>query len=225
MPVARRTWPQIKAEVIRRLKGIDASGFDTRVEQWIYQALLDLSTTLHHFELDTATTVTLSTASNAVPLPAGTFIVVGAPQLLEPGTGAIDGPLLYQDFRFLESSYTGLAGRPSKWSRFSSSFYTDLLPRVPYTVNLFTYVYPPAPDFSVALSAVSPLGPETDEYVMARALALAWPEIDRPDLGAEQDKKLATWVQNQVRPPLAQVFLTEMKEQLTSGGTFGGAQG
>jgi hypothetical protein len=225
MPVQRRTWPQIKAEVIRRTKGLDAAGFDARVEQWIYQALLDLSTTLHHFELDTAATLTLSTASNAVALPAGTFIVVGAPQLLEPGTSTVDGPLLYQDFRFLESLYTGAAGRPARWSRFGGSFYVDVLPQSPYTVNLFTYALPAAPDFSVSSVAVSPLGAETDEYVMSRALALAWSEIDREDLAAAQQKKVDAWAAAQVRPPLAQMYLTEQKEQLTAGGAFGGAQG
>jgi hypothetical protein len=226
MAVQRRTWPQIKAEVIRRLKGVDAVGFDTRVEQWIYQALLDLGTTLHHFELDTGPTVlTLSTAGNSVALPANTFIVVGAPQLLEPGTGAIDKPLLYQDFRSLESYYTGLPGQPSRWSRFGSTFYVDALPQSPYTVNLFTYALPAAPDFSPSATGTSPLGAETDEYVMTLALALAWGEIDREDLAEFQGKKYDKWVQSQVRPPLNQVYLTELKEQLSAGGTYGGAQG
>jgi hypothetical protein len=225
MTVQRRTWAAIKAETIRRLRGIDAPGFDTRVEQWLYQALLDLSTTLHHFELDSAATLTLSTAANSVALPVGTFIVISAPQLLEPGTGAVDINLVFQDFRTLEASYTTAAGQPRRWSRFGGALYVDLLPQVAYQVNLFYYAYPPAPDFTPGSAAVSPLGIDTDEYVMQRALALAWPQIDRPDLGKVAEEAATTWAQSQVRPLLRDKYLTEMKEQLTAGSSLGGAQG
>jgi hypothetical protein len=217
--IARRGWSSVKAEVIRRLKGISSTGFDTRVEYWIQHAYLQLTTLYHHHELDRSTTLTLSTATNSVALPADCYIACSA-TLRNVGNTAIVESLVFANPLVLRRDYKLTpAGQPKRWTRWGSTIQFDRLPDLAYRCEFDYYATPTAPDFSTA--SLPETAWDCDEALIQWALALAKPEISVPSVEREL---FSSWLAEQPRPSTLD-SLVDVKERSNTARPRGGAQG
>lgn len=216
--ITRRGWSAIKTEVIRRLKGLNQSGFDTRVEYWIQHAYLQLTSLYRHHELCKTTTLTLSTASNSVALPADCFIACSA-TLRNVANTAIVETLVQANALVLKRDYKLTAGQPKRWTRWAGNFLVDRLPDLAYRVELDYYATPAAPDFST--TSLPETSWDCDEALIQWALALAKPEISVPSVEREL---FSAWIAEQVRPSTLD-NLTDLKERSNTSRPAGGAQG
>jgi hypothetical protein len=226
-PIARRTWAQIQVEVTRRLKGLDSPDFAARIQYFIWQAYLTLCTTLHHFEFDQIYQPTVSTVTNLVALPGtANYIVINA-EIYAPGTGVYLGTLLFRDPRTLFSLYDGKTGLPTHYTRFGNNLYLSRLPDALYTLNVYTYDLPAAPDFSATTgpSAFPATNVDCDLPLIDLTLAFANNAISRPDLAVSAREAFSTWLQAQPRPFLAPTPIGDRKEEPRTGESLGGAQG
>lgn len=196
--ITRRTWANLLTEATRRLKGIDYVGFDARVQQWLADASLFLSTTYHHFELDMRATGTLSTASNEITLPADCFIASIVERKAVGGTPS--GSLRLKDYHSYLSTYAAASGKPTTFTRFGSKLLLDVIPDAAYPYELFYYRLPTAPDFSG--SATSELGWDTDAALLDVTLALATSNLSMLDSIDIHRQLFSDWLAAQVRPPL-----------------------
>lgn len=220
--MTRRLWSAIQTETIRRLAGINYTGFDTRVQYWLWSSYLTLCTTYHHFELDKEdTSLTLSSGAYTLALPADCFEVIAL--TLRDSTGAQAGEVQQYEFGATRGAYTAESGLPTRRARFAGTLYFDKKADANYSVDLYYYRLPTAPDFASG-SATPETGVDCDEYIIAGACALANPAIGRPDLGTIDRQVLTDWLASQVRPPLIAEGL-EDRERAGAGRTLGGKQG
>lgn len=224
---ARRTWAQLQAETVKRLGNVDSVGtdgvtFPARVAYWLWASLLDLALTYHHFELDATATLTLSTASNLVALPADCYILIAA-RLKDPTGATFLRQLTLKQYQALANDYVGAPAQPSFYSRFGSNLYVETLPTLPFKVEVFYYRLPTAPDFSGSLTP--DLGVDLDEHLMEGACRKAYPNLGRPDLGDVGRQLLSEFLAIQARPSLLDEPLPGLPERQQSGRTFGGPQG
>jgi hypothetical protein len=216
--IARRGWSSIKSEVIRRLKGLNQTGFDTRVEYWIQHAYLQMCTTLHHHELDKNTLLTCSTVSNEITLPTNTYIACSA-TLRNAGNTAIVETLTYANPLVVKRDYKMTAGQPKRWSRWAGVMILDRLPDVAYRVDFDYYATPAAPDFST--TSLPETAWDCDEALIQWALALAKPEISVPSVEREL---FSAWLAEQPRPSILD-NLVDLNVRSNVGRPRGGAQG
>lgn len=216
--ITRRGWSAVKAEAIRRLKGISVTGFDTRVEYWIQHAYLQMATTLHHHELDKSTQLTASTSSPEITLPTDCFIACSA-TLRNAAGSAIIATLTFANPILLKRDYKLTSGQPTRWSRWGSKLILDRLPDLAYKVDFDYYALPAAPDF--ATTSLPEFAWDCDEALIQWALALAKPEISVPSVEREL---LSAWLAEQARPSVLD-GLIDLKERPNTGRPRGGAQG
>jgi hypothetical protein len=216
--IVRRGWSTTKAEVIRRLKGITSTGFDTRVEHWIQAAHLQLCSLYHHHELDKTTQLTASTSTPEITLPTDCYIACSATLRNAAGT-VIVTPLVYANPTVVKRDYKVTAGQPTRWSRWGSKLIFDRLPDVAYKVDFDYYATPAAPDF--AAGAQPEYSWDCDEALIQWACALAKPEISAPSVEREL---LSAWLAEQPRPSTLD-SLVDLKERPNTARPRGGAQG
>lgn len=209
-------------EAQRRLGGINYTGFDARIQHWLTGSYLDLCTTYHHFELDKldTTTLTLSTSTNTLNLPADCFEVIGMSLRNVAGTAYVGEVGIYSAAALLPA-YIAEAGLPTRRVRYLNTLYFDKKPDLAYKVDLYYYRRPTDPDF--AGSVYPDTSWDMDEHIIQGALSLANPSIGRPDHGAVQRELLKDWLAMQVRPALQ--YALEGRERHEPSVTLGGAQG
>ena len=219
--ITRRTWANIRDEVIKRLGNITATGFSGRVEYSVWAAYQDIATTYHHFELDDVdTSLTCSTSTNDVSLTAGTFMVIGV--RLKSVAGAVLTGLESVDFRRLSDDYLATSGRPTQYSRFLNKLYFDKKPDLAYPLEVYRYKRCTAPDFS---STSPELDSDVDEHIIEAACRKLFPMIARPDIGEVNRQLMTEWLSMNVRPSLIDEPLPNMSERSRSATALAGAQG
>lgn len=219
--ITRRTWQAIEAETVRRLAGINYTGFSLRVDYWLWHAYWLLATTYHHFELDKEdTTLSIAAGANTLALPSDCFMLAA---MTLRASGLQVGEVTDYSFSALRSAYTAATGQPARRARFGSNLYFDVKADKLYNVDLYYYKAPAAPDFASGASF-----PETsvdvDEHIIEAACRFANPAIGRPDLGDVDRQLLTEWLTQQVRPALVAEPL-EARERTETGRTLGGMQG
>ena len=222
--IVRRTWAQLRDEVIRRAGGIDASTWSGRVEYALWATHIDLCTSYHMFELDKIdTTLTLSTSVPSLALPTDCYIVVGV-RLRDAATGnTVLNQLSYQAARILLMEYRNTpAARPKKYTRFLSTLYFDSLPDAAYHVDLYYYKNPTAPDFS---STSPETHPELDEHLIQGTLSTLFPSLGRPDLSTSHLQNLQTWLSLNTRPAMVAESPAGKTERFETVTSHGGQQG
>lgn len=221
--IARRTWAELRTEVVRRAQGIDATSFSSRVEYALWSAYQDLCLTFHHFELDKVdTSLSLSTSVNSLALPPDCYIVVGV-RLRNAAGSAFVRQLSYKSPHVLLNEYRGAPGTPTQYTRFLNTLYFNLLPDTAYHVDLFYYRNPTAPDFSG--SATPDTHPEVDEHLIQSALSLLFPALGRPDLAGQHLANLQSWLPMNSRPAIVVETPAGQRERYETPRAIGGAQG
>lgn len=212
-------------EAQRRLAGINATGSDgvtflTRIQYFLAAAYLDLATIYHHFELDVidTTTITLSTSTNTVTLPADCHEVIALS--LRNGTTYVGEVGIYSQPSLLPA-YTAAVGVPTRRARFAGKLYFDKKPDIAYACDLYYYKRPALPDFTGSDSPLTAV--DVDEHIIEYALSLANPAIGRPDLMAVNRQLLSDWLASQIRPSLQDPL--ERRERPETDRAMGGAQG
>lgn len=225
-PLARRTWAQLATEATQRLKGITYTGFDARVQHWLYQGYFWLCTTYGHFELDTTVTGALSTANNQVDLTAETpdlWIVFGMSIKAVASPNAPLQPLQLRNAHEIFSQYRAVSGRPERFTRFGTKLYLDKLPDAAYPYELYYRRFPTAPDFSG--SATPDVTADCEEAILSAAVAMAAGRLSMLELQAGESNMLQTWQAGQVRPQLAAGDLPDRPLSPVANTTHQGAQG
>lgn len=225
--LTRRTWAQIQAETVKRLGNVDSVGtdgvtFPARVGYWLWASLLDLALTYHHFELDATATLTLSTSTNLVALPADCHIIV-AVRLKDAAGATFLRQLSYKQYQALANDYVATPGQPAFYSRYGQNLYVEMLPSSAFKAELFYYQLPTAPDF--AGSAVPALGVDLDEHLMEGACRKGYPSLGRPDLGDVGRQLLSEFLAIQARPSVLDEPLPGFPERKQSARTLAGPQG
>ncbi len=218
--IARRGWSAIKAEVIKRVGNLTAAGFDARVEQWIWAAYLKLATGYHFFEFDASQDLAFAAGDSSKTLATDTYIILSV--------SLVSGSTLLKSLRpshapsLLTDLSAAQAGRPSRYARYGSSLYLDCPCDQAYTLRVFYYQLPAAPDF--ATTATPAFASDVDEHLIEQAIRIIMPGIGRPDLGDINRQLLSDWLADQPRDPIQARPQTE-QERATTNRTIGGAQG
>lgn len=223
--IARRTWAEIRDEVIKRAHGIDVSGFSTRVEHVLWATYLDLCLSYHHFELDVldTSTLTASISTNQVTLPTNCFIVISV-RLRDAATGLIfKGQVSAAPARVLVTEYRKVTGLPTRYCRFGSALHFNFIPSEAFKVDLFYYKTPIAPDFSTATSPETHV--EMDEHLIQGCLGTLFPALGRPDLAMAHLDNLHNWVALQTRPAMVAETPAGKHERVETSTSLGGNQG
>jgi hypothetical protein len=202
--LARRNWSLLLTEATRRLKGIDYTGFDVRVQHWLWQSYLWLCCNYGHFELDKTITGTLSTSTNQIDLTSvatDLWIVYG---LELKSTASGNPPLQLVKQREVHehfARYRAETSRPEWFTRFGTKLYLDKIPDAAYPYELYYRRLPTSPDF------VTPTSPDVtvdcDEVILAGAVWLGAGHLSMADLMASEPSLVDLWRGTQVRPLLA----------------------
>jgi hypothetical protein len=220
--LARRTWLDLQTETQRRLAGINATGFTTRIQYWLRAAHFDLCTKYHFFELDKEDlTKTLTIGSNLLALPADCYRFI-AMTVRDPVSLAQIGEVVDYSFSALRQAYTATSGMPTRRARFAQNLYFNFKADLAYPVDICYYRLPTAPDFGG--SASPDTGEDVDEHIIEQACRLANPALGRPDLGDIDRGLLMEWLNEQPRPMQVQEPL-EKRDRMEQGRNLGGAQG
>jgi hypothetical protein len=222
--LARRNWLENQTEIIRRLGGINYTGFTTRVQYWLTASYHYLSTCYHHFELDVIdSSLTLSTTVNTLALPADCYILI-AVRLKDPATGKfLAGGVGIGDAASRLVEFTNEIGKPETYVRFKNTLYFSHIPDKAYPVDLFYYKLPANPDFTG--TDVPLTGQDCDEHLIEGALRLGWPAVARPDLGEPNRQLFTEWLAETPRPSNISDPLPSSREKPVTSKTMGGPQG
>ncbi len=222
--LARRNWVENRDELIRRLGGINYTGFNTRVQYWLTASYLYLCTCYHHFELDVLdSSLTLSTTVNTLALPADCYILI-AVRLKDPTTGKfLPGGVGISNASSKLVEFTNQIGRPKSYVRFKGTLHFDVIADQAYPVDLFYYKLPANPDFTG--TDVPLIGQDCDEHLLEGALRLAWPGVSRPDLGDPNRQLFTEWLAETPRPSNISDPLPSAREKAMTNKTMGGPQG
>ena len=220
--IGRRTWANIRDEVIKRCGNITSTGFSARVEYCVWSAHLYLCTTYHHFELDKVdASIVLSTSANSITLPSDCYIVLGLRLKDAPGT-AILGEVTELDVRRVLAEYKAVSGQPKRRGRLGNKIYFDLKPAAAYTSELYYNAKPLAPDFS---STSPETDVDVDEHIIEMASNLvSGATSDGPYAGLNRDL-LNSWLQAQPRSSTSDLILPDQRERVATQVPMGGAQG
>lgn len=200
--LTRRTWAQLATEATRRLKGIDYSGFDSRVQYWLWNAYLWLCTTYGHFELDKTVSGTLGTTNNQIDLAsvATDAWIIMSLEIKNVSTSKPIANLVQKDAHALFAAYRAVSEQPVAFTRFGTKLYLNSIPNAAYPYDLYYRRLPTAPDF--AGSATPELPADTDEALLAAAVSLASAQLSMDPSGAQG--VLQWWQAGQVRPVLSE---------------------
>jgi hypothetical protein len=218
--IARRGWSAVLAEVLKRTGNLNATGFSSRVEYFIWSAYLKLTLTYHHFELDTSQDLSFAAGDTSKALAADTYIILGA-SLLSGTTflrnlAPIHAPAMLTDLTLAQ------AARPSKYARYGANLVIDCPADQAYAVRVFYYQTPAAPDF--ATTNLPAFASDCDEHLIEQAVRMVMPAVGRPDLGDINRQLLSEWLAEQPRDPiLAQPQVG--RERASTNRMIGGAQG
>lgn len=224
--LVRRTWPEIRTEVITTCGGVDYTGFSDRVGQILYSAYLELALGYHHYELETTATASVATDAVAISVPTDCFILMGihrAPTVV--GNAGLGNMLDLKRASFLTARFNENAGVPTEYSRFGSSI---LLQRPVTAAQAGTwtiryYKVPAPPDY--AGSANPATAWLWDEPLIQWAAAKVLGRVWRPDLAAMGLQPMREWLASQVQPDLRSEVIAELPDYPTASRPTGGAQG
>lgn len=197
--LSRPTFADMETEVVRRLGGIDYTGFSTRVEHWIANAYSWAATSFHHIELDAVTSSppTVSVGDPSYDLPSDCYIVLA----VRLGTN-YNRWLRPTNFEAITAKVLTTNGAPVEWSRFLDKVYFDRPPALETTAVTYYIKEPAAPDFSTPTS--SALAAEWDELIVLKATILGLIGTWRPDLASGlEEGQLLPLLQSVPNLPLA----------------------
>lgn len=221
-PLTRRTWANIRDEVITSVGGVDYTGFSGRVEQVTYATYLELALGWFHHELETVSAVTTSTNDVTINAPTDCFILEG---VYRAATTSLGNQLDTKTFSALAGQFSTTAATPAYYCRWKDK----ILLNCPVSASaagswsLRYYAIPAPPDYSAGTS------PTTawlwDEYIIEGATAKMMGRVWRPDLQVMGMQTMASWVQGQVQPNLAEKSIVELPDIPTADRPIGGSQG
>jgi hypothetical protein len=168
--LVRRTWYQIRREVMERVSFKGASVSQERAERYIESAYFDIATLYHHYELDnTDATIVLTTGTSTEALPADTYSVFQV-LLFTPVSLVFDSALLWQAPQAVLQKWSDTNAKPTIWTRWASDLVFPSPPDQDYPITLYYYKTPTAPDYASG-------SPETarhwDEHIIEGAVAKA----------------------------------------------------
>ena len=219
--LTRRTWANIRDEVIKRCGNITATGFSSRVEYCCWAAHDYLCSTYHHFELDVVdTSITLSTSVNTITLPARCNIVIGL-KLLNAAGSTVVGEVTCEDARPTVAKYIATSGTPKRYGRFGGKLYLDAKPDVAYRSELYYYAFSAAPDFA---STSPETASDVDEHIIEMACHMVSGATGDGAFAGVNRELLSEWLAAQVRNPIG-IPLPDVRERFATQTTLGGAQG
>ena len=221
--LVRRTWANIRDEVIASAGGQDYTGFSARVEQIVYSTYLELSLAWHHYEMETVSTPTVATSDTTIPVPTDCFILMG---VYRPSSNTNLGNMLdLKRTHFLTARFNGTAAQPTEYCRFGTTIVLNCPTSATYagTWGLRYYKIPAAPDYTVSAS------PATawlwDEAIIESSLAKLMGRVWRPDLGAMGLQSMQSWLSQQIQPDLQTQVIAELPDLPTASRPVGGSQG
>lgn len=228
-PIIPQSFQTMREEVLRRMGKLNVPDWSPRIEQFITAAYYDIALTFHHYELEEDVQLGL-----AEDLPSVTWRF--APELQYPSGDIFS--IMAVTLVDAEGNYTQLSqehikfiwqerrekGRPEKWARTSPRGASILFERpsdAAYTVSVYAYRYPNAPNFDILVPPVggstrSELGIVWDEHIMQRAMFLAAPATWRYDMSQVQAQTLQEWLGQQPQQQTKGTLVSRAEVPLTS---------
>lgn len=218
--LARRTWEEMRDEVLVRLGREGNAASEARAEHWVDAAYRLVCQGWHHFELDTTTTLALAAAATSVALPADCFVVVGV-NLLDNATGAEVGNLVpLRAGKLLASNQP--TGVPKKYARFGDTLHVDAAADVAYDLFVSYYTDPDTPDFSAGSPSIDRV---FDQVVIEGATELGQKGYWAAELGAVARETMATYLGSLPYPPLSTGSAVDRADAGSVDRPYGGPQG
>lgn len=223
--ITRRTWANLRDEVIAACGGHDYTGFSSRVEYWLTEAYYDLALSYHHHELEAvATPVAMTPGTATLTIPTDTFIIITfVLKAAVADGGAYLTTLRYERLHWIQANYSATNAQPNAFARSGSTFYFNCPPDKAYQSVIYYYKVPAAPDFAGTGN------PTTawlwDTHLVEAALAKAQGRVWRPDLVQLTLQPLNEWAQAQVQPLLTQELQSGLPDYPNANAPQGGPQG
>lgn len=220
--ITRRSWSGFESEVIKRLGNIDASGFSTRVDNWIWQAYQWLALTYHHFELDEVDKKQkVPTDDIFLPLPDDCYILIAVARRDLNG-GSMGAGLTPYDPGSILREFRNQRTAPTRYGRYNNKLVLNAIGDQSYPLDIYYYRRPVEPDFS-ATNMYPEFGVDLDETLINLTLQLAFPAVGRPDLGDAAAQVASAYLAMQPRPPLLTEPLSN-RDRMGAMKTLGGSQ-
>ncbi len=220
--LTRRTWANIRDEVITSVGGYDFTGFSSRVEYAVDSAYRILTANYHHFELEASTNATVATNDTSVTLPTSpaSFIVMG---LYRPSTPTLGNMLDQKSFAALTAQFSATAAQPTTYCRFGGVLLLNCPCSATYAGTWIVrhYTFPTPPDFATGSPATSWLW---DQQIIEGAVAIMMNKVWRPDLSAYGLQTMQAWLASQPQPALIEQTMGERPDLPTASRPLGGQQ-
>jgi hypothetical protein len=224
--LTRRTWLNLRDDLMQRVGRGSVTAYEARAQELLAAAYFEICTLFHHYELDEEdASLTLSTTSNQLALPADTFGIFSF-SVRHPGTGAWIATLTWEEAHSLLNRYQAVTKAPSegldRYTRYGSNLELPRLPDQAYKTTLRYYKVPAAPDFSSGSPAI---GRWWDQVILDYAEQMAWGTLWRPDLAQGVASRIQIYLENTPQPYLKDIPLFGAPESPTRATPHGGAQG
>lgn len=178
--LARRSFANLRDELLRRLGREGDTTSSSRVEHLIDAAYRLLSGFWHHHQLEESVAKALAAGTDNVSITGTPYVVVGAVLYDQAGTTSL-GRLLPQSPAYLFGKLQDTA-RPKHYTRFGSSLFFDSKADAAYSVKIFYVRRPVDPDFAAGATA------ETDrlfdEVILELAQEIGFGTYWSPELSA-----------------------------------------
>lgn len=220
--IARRTFANIRDEVLKRIGRSTDSAASSRVEYWVDAVYRNLCLTYHHYELDeVAEDQALAAAAVSLALPSNCYALIAV--VLKSNAGVEIHRLTPDRANYLIGGSSATAAQPKSYARFKSTIYFSAPADVAYKLDIYYYRHPTAPDF--AGSATCEWDRLWDEYLTAGASDAALRGYWSAENAAPHAESLAAFLGRVVNPPLASGVLRDEQDSPTIDNPHGGAQG
>jgi hypothetical protein len=152
--IQRRLWSEIKTEALRRLGGVQYTGFSSRVEYWIWEAYQKLCLTYNHYELQDEVVIGLATGESSITLPDGAYAVMGVAEV--NASSQVVRVLQNRHDLIRQGLFVIFSGQPENYSRAGhrgTRLQFDRPTNEDRSYRISLYRFPEAPDFSAASGA------------------------------------------------------------------------
>lgn len=207
--IARKTWEQLRDEVMKRVGREDVTAYETRAEYAIDAAYRFLCQTWHHPELDTISgELALASTAFSVDLPNDLYLPVGA-RLLDNSSAFVTW-LQPQHPRVLLGRGRSSSGTPQFYCRFGAKLYLDRKADAAYKVEILYYRRPTDPDFASG-------SPDTDrvfdELIVEWATAIGQGQLWRMDLSQVTLETMRSYLARMGNPLLVAGTTSDEREE------------
>lgn len=219
--LARRTWDELRDEVIRRCGRVGDSAFTALAERFVEAAYYDLAYTFHHYELDKiSTTGVLNTSQDFLAVPADLWINF-ALWIGDPSTNAFVAALVWEPPSSLLRRRSTTAAQPAKYTRFGDQLIFPANPDLAYKTTHYYYQIPTAPDFTTGSPVIDRVW---DEHIIEGAVAKATRANWDPQSSGMQGELLSEFLATNPQPPLSEGGNIPQPQQAKVSKPYGGSQ-